>query len=198
MKIYQQEQIKEIVAELERGAVGAIPTETVFGLAVKFDNMQAIAKLDKIKGGRGDKPYTLMLARVDDIWQFAEKSASTEEFVNKYLPGELTTVLPKDKKWQNKYFDQFDTVGIRVPGAPEEQSLTGWLSELISSTRPLIVTSANRSGEEPALDYNEVVKELPEVDFVVAGAAGGSPPSTVVEVKNGEIKILRQGKIQIS
>ena len=197
MKIYQQEQIEEIVAEVKRGAVVAVPTETIYGLAVKFDDMRAIAKLNKIKGGRGNKPYALMLAGVDDIWQFAQKTEFAEGFVKKYLPGELTVVLPKNETWKNEYFDQFDTIGIRVPGAPGEQSLTGWLSELISAVGPLIVTSANRSGEEPALDHSEVANQLPEVDFVVAGAAGGSPPSTVVEVKNDEIKILRQGALKI-
>jgi tRNA A37 threonylcarbamoyladenosine synthetase subunit TsaC/SUA5/YrdC len=69
--------------------------------------------------------------------------------------------------------------------------------ELLARTGPLIVTSANQAGLSPALDSQSVEQDLPEVDVVVEGVAGGQPPSTVVDFTTGKPKILRQGRVKL-
>ena len=67
--------------------------------------------------------------------------------------------------------------------------------ELLKKTGPLIVTSANRRGEIPALNDEAIEEQLLEVDAVVIGQAGNNPPSTVVDLTTNEPKILRQGRV---
>jgi L-threonylcarbamoyladenylate synthase len=193
MKLLQQSQIDGVVSELDSGAVVAVPTETIYGLAVKYDDAMAIDKLMRIKNraaGSG-KIFSLMLADVDAISQFATIDGEAQRIAGQYLPGELTLVLPKNPDFHNPYFDQFDTVGVRVPDHP-------WLRRLIEKAGPLIVTSANLRDETPAVDSDEVQRNLTGIDVLVAGRAGGHAPSTVAEVRDGQVAILRQGDLVLT
>ena len=189
MRNLQQEQIKEVIEEINNGAVVAVPTETVYGLAVKFDNKIAIDKLIAIKERDSDsgKFFTLLLSSTDDIQKYATPGESATEIVNKHFPGELTVVLRKNPEFVNVYFDDCQTIGIRIPDHE-------FMLELLRGTGPLLVTSANRKGQTPATNSNSVEQDLPEVDVIVVGDAGNHPPSTVVDLTTDVPKVLRQGR----
>jgi L-threonylcarbamoyladenylate synthase len=193
MKVLRQNQLQEIISELNHSNVVAVPTETVFGLAVKFDDVAAIDKLAEIKQRdyNSGKVFTLMLADVRQIERYALLNDAAKQVVSKYLPGELTVVLMKNPEFTNPYFDDHQTIGIRIPNHQ-------FMLELLGKTGPLIVTSANEKGLIPALDSDSIKRELPEVDIVVEGSAGNQPPSTVVDFTTVEPKILRQGNITLN
>ncbi|MDR1197020.1 MAG: threonylcarbamoyl-AMP synthase [Candidatus Nomurabacteria bacterium] len=192
MKIFRQNQTDEIVAALCAGSVVALPTETVYGLATKYDNAAAIDKLAKIKNRTtsSGKIFTLMLPDVDKINDFALENALSRRLAKQYFPGELTFVLPKNPKFRNPYFDQFDTIGIRIPAHD-------WLLGLLKIAGPLIVTSANQRGAKPAITSDEVQQTMPDIDTLITGKAGGHQPSTVAQISGSQIKILRHGELEI-
>ena len=192
MKSFQQSQISEIIKELSKGSVVALPTETVYGLGVKYDSPGAIEKLMKIKNraiGSG-KIFTIMLADIDQIEDFAKMSELARKVAENYFPGALTLVLPKNRKFTNFYFDNFNTIGIRIPDH-------SFMLNLLKKTGPLVVTSANRRGEMALLDSESIVEQIPELDAVVLGKAGGQKPSTVAKIIDDEIHILRKGEISL-
>ncbi|GHU07229.1 hypothetical protein FACS189431_1430 [Alphaproteobacteria bacterium] len=193
MKIYQQEQIDEVVAALNACAVVTVPTETVYGLAVKYDNVAAIDKLMRIKDRDYDsgKVFTLMLSDADQIKDFAVLDDLARKIAEKYFPGELTLVLSKNPKLHNPYFDHFDTIGIRIPNHR-------FMLNLLVKSGPLIVTSANLAGLNPAVDSGAISGTVPGIDAVVAGWAGEHAPSTVAKVQGERVTILRQGDLKIS
>lgn len=183
----------EIVAELKAGAVVAVPTETVYGLAVRYDDHSAIEKLMRLKDRdpASGKVFSLMLADADQIGGFAVESEQSRRLAHDYFPGELTLVLPRKSGFKNAYFDNFETIGIRVPNHE-------FMLQLLRLVGPLIVTSANSRGGTPAVTSGEVVELLPCIDVCVGGAAGANPPSTVVRVVGDKTEVLRHGSLLVS
>jgi len=191
MRKISQAQLQVAKQLLKSGAVLAVPTETVYGLAVKFDHASAIEKLLCLKSRKAksdDKILTLMLADVTEIENYARLSPFAKAIAHQHFPGELTMVLPKSPQLKNCYFDHLISIGIRIPNHP-------YMLSLLSLTGPLLVTSANRRGLKPCIASKDVEQELPEVDAIVTGEADGSLPSTVVSVIDSKIKILRQGSL---
>ena len=191
MNYLEQNQVAEVAAELNHGQIAAVPTETVYGLAIKHNDEPAIKRLIKLKNRTADsgKVFALMLANQNQIGDFAIENDLSKQLSQNHFPGELTLVLPKNPKFKNPYFNNFDTIGIRIPKHD-------FMLSLLKMTGPLIVTSANLRGEVPALTSDQAA-ELP-VDAVVVGQAGGGQPSTVAKVAGGgRLVILRQGDLVI-
>jgi L-threonylcarbamoyladenylate synthase len=193
MKELSQNQLKEIIHELNHSKVAAVPTETVYGLAIKFDDQPAIDKLIEMKQRdyNSGKVFPLMLADASQIERYALLNDAAKKVIAQHLPGELTVVLTKNPEFTNPYFDDHRTIGIRIPNH-------SFMLELLRQSGPLIVTSANKKGLIPALDSDSIKQELPDIDIVVKGTAGNQPPSTVVDFTTDKPKILRQGNITLN
>jgi len=88
MQLLSQKQIKSTKRLLDNGAVLAVPTETVYGLAVKFDHADAVAKLLSIKSRKthdDNKVLTLMLADVAEIGQYAQLNAIATKIATQHF-----------------------------------------------------------------------------------------------------------------
>ena len=192
MKYVAKGHVEDAKKALNRGDILAVPTETVYGLAVKLDNTAAIRKLLDLKNRQIDsgKVLTIMVADVDDIKKYALVNRQTMNLARHYFPGELTLILPKRRAFKHPYFDHFDTVGIRIPDHK-------YLLELLRTAGPLLVTSANPRGEAPCRDSKEVAKRLPNVDTIVEGESGGNLPSTIIDWTEEEPIPIRQGGLLI-
>ena len=191
MKFLKQDDIGGVCEILEKGKIAAVPTETVYGLAVKYDSHKGLDGLIKLKDrelGSG-KYFALMVARVEDMENYVEMSKEASELAQKHLPGELTLVLPRKKSFNGYYFKELEEIGVRIPD-------NEFMLRLLRQAGPLAVTSANLRGEEPAKNSEEA-SEL-EVGAVVIGEAGGSLPSTVARIVRDEVEVLRQGGLKIS
>ncbi|MDR0887245.1 MAG: L-threonylcarbamoyladenylate synthase [Candidatus Nomurabacteria bacterium] len=174
-----------------RGKVAAVPTETVFGLACKFDDEVAVRKMMEIKnrGIGSGKVFSLLVSSLSEIERFAVVDDFALGFLRSFFGKSLTVILPRKGK-VSRYFDNFETIGFRLTGDE-------FLLSLVSAVGPLILTSANYRGVAPYATSGEVALGMPEVDFVVRGAVGGSLPTTVVKIEGEKIEVLRQGEIVI-
>lgn len=192
MKFVAQKNMGEVLRALKQGKIIAVPTETVYGLAVRADNMKAIDKLLTLKNrnGHSNKVLTMMVADVDDIRQFANMTRKMENLSRHFLPGELTVVMPKKKGFRHDYFDYFESIGFRIP---KHRYMLG----LLKKSGPLLVTSANLKGEAPCMNSREVKKRVPGIDVIVNGKAHGNLPSTVVDLSHDEPIVRRQGGLLI-
>lgn len=185
-----QADAKEIAKRLKNGEVVALPTETVYGLAVALDSPSGLEKLISLKHrevGSG-KVFTLVPASPEKIGSYAMLTGFTEKLIRKYFPGELTLILHKNPAFRHPYFDHFKTIGVRIPRHP-------LVREVLALSGPLLLTSANPRGEEPALSSQDVERVMPRVEAVVEGAAGGNPPSTVLDCTVNPAVVVRQGKL---
>lgn len=190
MKILKQTKLNEAAKILQGGGVIAFPTETVFGLGVVFDDKEAYKKLVAIKRRPPEKPFTLMLADIEDIGKYAKLSNVAKALIMKFMPGQFTIIVeakPNLPKW---CVSQTGGVGIRIA----DYDL---IRNLIRKTgKPLLVPSANRSGEPPATNSEDVVKIFNEdVDAVIEGKSVSNTPSTVVIIENTHAHVLREGAV---
>jgi tRNA threonylcarbamoyl adenosine modification protein (Sua5/YciO/YrdC/YwlC family) len=176
---------------LDSGQILAIPTETVFGLAIKHDHPKAIAALTALKNRSpsSGKIFTLMLSHPNEIKSFVSIPPTAQKYLALF-PAELTLILPKNPSLTHPYFDHFTTVGIRIPNH------TNTL-KLLAAAGPLIVTSANLRGEPPATTSKQIEFLLPQIPATITGTSGQHLPSTVLDLTAPSPKILRQGTLTI-
>ena len=189
MKVVRRFQTKEVAESLLNGDVVAFPTETVFGLAVVYDNIYAFRRLVDVKKRNPDKPFALMLADVEDIEKYCFLSDNAKKVVEKFMPGEIT-ILVNAKPLPEHVTLGTNVIGIRIPNDEYVRSLIRKVG------KPLLVTSANMSGFPPLTDYKEVEKVFAkeDVSYLVMGECVSETPSTVVDIRDN-ITVLRQGKI---
>jgi len=192
MKVISQKDKEQAADILRNGGILGVPTETVYGIAGSLESKEGIDKLIKIKKRPigGDKCFTLMLPSVKDIPRFADISRQEANLSRRYFPGELTMIFNKNPDFRNYYFDNFNTIGIRIPAHK-------YMLELLEKTGPLLVTSANPRSEAPCLDSKEFKIRLPKADAVVRGSSGNSLPSTILDIRSSIPHIIRQGGLLI-
>ena len=192
MKILKSNQLEEAAKLLNEGNVIAFPTETVYGLGVVYDNKEAFDKLVAIKRRPPEKPFTLMLADKEDIKKFAVLNKTSQKLVDHFMPGQFTmstTAQPGLPEW---CVSKIGHIGIRIADFD-------LIRDLIRKTgKPLLVPSANRSGEKPATNCEEVVKIFgDELPAVIEGKSISNLPSTIVLVEEKYTHVFREGAIKI-
>ena len=192
MRYVSQEDKQTAIKALRNGGILGVPTETVYGLAVMADNTNAIKKLLKIKNRSIDsgKILTMMVADVDEMKNYVKMDRKITNLARRYFPGELTLVLNQRDDWRHPYFDNFHTVGIRIP---DHQ----YMLDLLRETGPLLVTTASPRDESPCRSSRELNKRMPDVDLIVKGECGSGLPSTVIDMTTENPHSLRQGGLLI-
>ncbi|MGB9749275.1 MAG: L-threonylcarbamoyladenylate synthase [Caldisericia bacterium] len=182
------EKIKEI---LENDGIGIIPTDTIYGLCTNGLDINLIKKIYKIKKRDFNKPLTLFVKNKDEIEKYAYVDEISKKLIEKFIPGEITIVLKKKENCPNVSLKKFDSIGFRIPN-------NKFIIELLNKISfPLATTSANISGKETPQDLNGLKKIFyGVVDFIVDGGWLGNIPSTVIQVIDGKVNILREGKIK--
>lgn len=178
---------------LDNSRVIAFPTETVMGLGVYYNDFNAYQLLNKIKCRPEDKPYTMMLFSKDEIEKYAYVDERAKKVINAFMPGEITVLLRNKDTVPGYVTHNSGVIGVRVP------NLANLLDFLRFIDTPLLVPSANKSGEKPAMNSDEVKRIFNnEVGYVFEGEAKGGVPSTLVDLTQKEVKIYREGNISLS
>lgn len=182
---------EKILSSLTNHGVIAFPTETVMGLGIYYDDFLAYEKLNKIKNRPESKPYTLMLKSIDDIEKYAYLNERDRLIISKFMPGALTVLLKSKDNVADYVTHNTNVIGIRVPDFDIA------LNVLKIANKPLLVPSANKSGERPCLTFKEV-KEIfkNEIDYLVEEDSLKSNPSTIVDLSGDDIKLIREGDIK--
>ena len=164
----------QIIADLLAGKIVTIPTETVEGYAVSLNSEPAIQKLMKLKDRNynSGKIFTLVPENKTKISEYCIIPKTAEPLIEKYIPGELTLILPKNPNFHHFYYDHYNTIGVRIPNHP-------LFAEILPQTGPLILTSANLRGGTPK-------------------STTGHLPSTILDFSSKRPQILRQGNLTLN
>ena len=191
------ENMSKINEVLQQGGVIAYVTDTVWGVGCLPDNEEAVKKIYEIKHRDGKKPLILMSDEVYNLFDYVRQPIEKEaqKLIKKHFPGALTLVLEKSEKTPDYITSGMQTVGIRIP----DNETFAEICRNIDG-RVLATTSANLSGEAPALTYDEAVKYIgSKVDLVIPsyGHEAKGKASTVAGFKDGKPVIFRQGEIKL-
>jgi L-threonylcarbamoyladenylate synthase len=186
------ENLASAVQALKRGRVIVFPTETLYGLGADALNEAAVEKVFQLKGRDSGNPIPVLVADQEMLHTLVAKvPATAQKLIDRYWPGALTLVLPGRKNIPRYLCNSSGGVGVRISSQPIATSLINGLS------RPLTATSANPSGKEPARTLQEAKNYFTNrVDvFVDGGTLTSKSGSTVVEVMEDGIRIIREGEI---
>jgi len=182
----------EAIRTLRAGGIVAIPTDTVYGIAVDLATPGGIERLFAAKRRPPEKGITLLLADAAQASAIGQWPPSAARLARAFWPGGLTIVVPQrpDGRLPAALTGGAATIGLRVPDHPAPRSLAG-------AVGPLPTTSANVSGLPEATDAAGIVAQLGDaVDLVLdGGPAHGGQASTVVDCSVDPPSILRQGAI---
>ena len=186
---YRKMDIEKIINVLISGGILAFPTDTVFGLACIMDE-KAIKKIYEVKGRSFDKPLPMMCSSLEMIESVAYVNDKARKIIDAFVPGAITLIFKKKDNVEDYITQGRDTIGIRVP---DDEFILNLIDRL---NMPLMVTSANNSGEESLLKWMDVYNVMNNrIDGIVCEDATGDVSSTIVDVTGENIKILREGPI---
>lgn len=184
--------IKKVIEVLKKGGVIIYPTDTVYGLGCDITNLKALERIAKIKGIKLERSnFSFICQDLSNLSDYVTQiDTSTFKLLKRTLPGPYTFILPGASTLPHP-FKKKKTVGIRIP----DNSIA--LEIVKSLGNPIVSTSIH--DEDELLEYTtdpELIFEKwsSKVDLVIDGGYGDNTPSTVVEVKDSEITILREGK----
>ncbi len=196
MKISNDKKFTESLNNtLKAGGVIAFVTDTVWGIGCLPDNKKGVEKIYRLKNRDESKPLILMSDKKENLYPFVKNVCiNAKSLMEMYFPGALTLILEKSEKTPLFVTSNKNTVGIRVPANKTFQKLCSLIDGHVLAT-----TSANISGQSPALTYKSVVKNLGEfVDIIIEDEEekATGEPSTVAGISESEIIIYRQGKVK--
>jgi len=174
---------------INNGAIIIFPTDTVYGLGCNPYNHDAVLSLYEIKKRKKTKPFPVIGYSKKELEKIAEFNSLEEKIAEKFWPGPITLILKiKDKEIQ-KSLDLEGKIAVRVPN---NQCILALLKEC----KLLVGTSANISGTGPFNDPKECGKNLSGYDLLIdGGIISGQGESTIVEIENNDVKILRKGNV---
>ena len=175
--------IKKAVEILKKD-VAVIPTDTLYALSSYIFNEKAVKKVYILKGRTDPLPVGVCsLEMMEEIAVVGEKA---KKLVEKFMPGGLTIILPK--KRVPDYVSK-SGVAVRIPNC--EIAL-----KIIEKVGPITLTSANIHGRENPVTVDVSISHFGEKVplYMNCGKLGGKA-STIVDLRGGEIKVIREGPI---
>jgi L-threonylcarbamoyladenylate synthase len=175
---------------LQPGAIGVIPTDTVYGVVARAADSRAVKRLYELKK-RDTKPGTLIAADVAQLEALGLKHRYLKA-VEQFWPGAVSVVIPAADPSLEYLHQGKMSLAVRIPDHPE-------LRKLLEKTGPLLTSSANRPGEPPATTRRQAEDYFGDkIEFYIDGGdLKDREPSTVIRVVDDAIEVLRPGAVKI-
>src|SRR5687767_12969806 len=187
-----EDTLPRALAVLSAGGLVAFPTDTVYGVgALAFDG-KAIESIYAAKDRPVEKAIPILLSDLRELEKVAIDIPEVAlKLASRFWPGPLTILIPKRADLPESV-SASATVGVRVPDHEIARAL-------LRVAGPMAVTSANISGKQSPISAEEVQRQLGgRIPLIVdGGKTPGGIPSTLVDCTTPELKILREGPIQL-
>lgn len=179
---------------LQQGEVVGFHTETVYGLGANALDPEAVMKIFAAKGRPADNPLIVHITSMNmldglvrDVPQLAYRLAE------RFWPGPMTMILPKDEAVSDAVTAGLDTVGIRYPASPLAQAL------ISAAGVPVAAPSGNRSGSPSPTTAEHMLADMDgRIPMILdGGECKVGLESTVILVKSDRVRLLRPGGVTV-
>ncbi|MDA3932263.1 MAG: L-threonylcarbamoyladenylate synthase [Tenericutes bacterium] len=170
------------------GKIIIFPTDTVYGIGCKYQDIASVKRIYSIKKRDYSKPMAILCSSIEQVKGMVADSVRLDSSLTKYWPGKLTLIFKKNKNISDEITSGMDTVGVRIPN--NDMALA-----LLEKHGPMVVTSLNESFEPAIVKYRDSLKYELNVDYIVNGGDLNNRPSTVYDTINH--RVLRQGDVVI-
>lgn len=186
--------IFEVANALKKGKIVVFPTDTVYGIGTNAYDKDACERIYEVKGRPKNKPLSVLISDISMLKEMVEDISPIEQkMIDIFWPGPLTIkfkkkagVLPNVVSAGDEY------IRIRLIN----ESLVHKIIK--NSGVPIVAPSANLSGSLTGTKIENIVKELGgKVDYILdCGDIESDTVSTIVQVEDGQVIIIREGKIK--
>jgi len=182
--------IEEAVNLLNSDSLIVFPTDTLYGLACLAHSETALKKIYESKHRSSNKAILVLIANEAQLTMVAKNiSPNAKKLISAFWPGKLTLILNK-KETLPQLLSPFESIAVRMPAHP-------FAHQLLITTGPLSVTSANISEHENHAKPQEILTELgKDISlFIDGGTLESTTASTIVDCCHEPPVILREGRI---
>lgn len=182
-------QLNEICSYLERGEIGILPTDTLYGICCDALNVKAIDRICKLKGINIDKAnLSVVCADISMAAEYSKLNNTAFRLIKDHTPGPFTFLL-NSASTLPKAFKGRKIVGIRIPDNDTVREIAQRINH------PLLTTSIEYEEEDYAINPELIADNYEgKVDFFVEAEEGGVIPSTIIDLTKEDIEIVREGK----
>ena len=182
--------IEKASQAIKNGGIIVYPTDTVYGIGCDPYNKKSVEKIYQIKQRPKTKPFPILAYSIEAASEIVEFDKDSKKIADKFWPGPLTLILKlKDEKLKVS-LNLSEKIAIRVPN-------NQCLQNLLKSSKFLIGTSANLSGENAFTKSEECYQRLKEFDiFLDGGDIEDGGESTILEIIQGKPTIHRVGALK--
>ena len=183
--------IEKTAQIIEKGGIVIFPTDTVYGIGCNPYNENAVKEIYKIKSRTKLKSLPVLAYSLDIVKEITLIDEFTEKIIKKYWPGPLTLILELTDQKLKKSLNLGNKIAVRIPNSK-------CTLKLLEKCRLLVGTSANISGNSSYTNPDECIKNIKNYDmFLNGGIITSKGESTIIEIENKEIKIIREGTLKI-
>ncbi|HEX5312195.1 L-threonylcarbamoyladenylate synthase [Aquabacterium sp.] len=194
----QQPQIrllKQAAEILHRGGIAAIPTDSSYALVCHLDDKSAVDNLRRIRGVDERHHLSLLCRDLSELANYARVDNQQYRLLKLATPGPYAFILEATKEVPRRVsHPSRRTIGLRVPDNVVTQALLEQMGQ------PLLATTLILPGEDdPLNDPHEIREKLEKrVQVIVDAGACQLEPTTVIDLSEGEAKLVRQGRGDVS
>jgi L-threonylcarbamoyladenylate synthase len=176
---------------IKKGGIAIFPTDTVYGIGCNPYNINAVKKIYEIKSREKIKSLPVLAYSLDIVKEITCIDSFTEKIIKKYWPGPLTLILKLTDKKLKKSLKLDKKIAVRIPDSK-------CTLKLLEKCGLLVGTSANISGNSSYTNPNECIKNIKNYDiFLNGGTITSKGESTIIEIENEKIKMIREGTLKI-
>ncbi|TFG89852.1 MAG: threonylcarbamoyl-AMP synthase [Candidatus Atribacteria bacterium] len=186
--------IKMAAEEIKKGNLVAFPTETVYGLGADAYNVEAVAKIFKVKGRPFNDPLIVHIAEIEELHRLSKQvPAIALQLAKTFWPGPLTLVLKKSELVSDIITAGLDTVAVRMP----DDNIA--LNLIREAQTPIVAPSANLFGRPSPTNARHVEDDLGgKIEMVIdGGKTRVGVESTVLDVTVKPVRVLRAGGVSV-
>ena len=186
-----EEGIKKTSQIIKEGGIVVFPTDTVYGIGCNPYNEKAVKKIYEIKSREKIKALPVLAYSIDIVKKIVVIDKFTENILQKNWPGPLTLILELKDQELKKSLNLQNKIAVRIPDSD-------CTLKLLEKCELVVGTSANISGNASYTDPNNCIKNIKNYDlFLNGGTITSKGESTIIEIENEKIKIIREGALKI-
>ena len=186
-----KEGIEKTYEIIKNGGIVIFPTDTVYGIGCNPYNENAVNKIYKIKSREKIKSLPVLAYSLEIVKKITHIDPFTEKIIEKYWPGSLTLILELTDQKLKKSLNLDNKIAIRIPDSK-------CALKLLEKCSLLVGTSANISGNSSYTNPDECLKNIKNYDvFLNGGTITSKGESTIIEIENEEIKMIREGVLKM-
>ena len=183
--------IAQAVRIIQKGGIMAYPTDSSYALGCHIGDAKALERIRTIRQASADHNFTLVCGDLSELARYARVDNQDYRLLKRFTPGPYTFILPATREVPRRLqHPKRKTIGLRVPDYPIVSALLTELGEPIMSS-----TLWLKGDDLPLNDAHEIEERIGHaLDLIIDAGPCDLAPTTVLEIKQGQVELLRQGK----